>query len=330
MDNTPSISVVMPTYNTPLAFLKEAINSILKQTFRDFEFIILDDCSTDDSVAYLHSLTDERIRIIRNVENLGITKTLNVGLRAARGKYIARMDSDDVSLPERFEKQFAYMESHPNVVMCGSRIEKIGVESGYGVSAIQDMELYRTRMVFCYPGPMHPTIFLRRETMEKNQIFYDESLIYTQDYGLYADIVRYGDVYFSPEVLLRYRTHSGQVSTTKRETQIRCAKAVQRKLLRQLLDDLTEDELDMHYKYSSGYLPDITIDPEIEAWYRKLEAANLEKGIYDPAKFRQSIVFVKRRLLLHSFPRLSLAGKAKLCFRYLPAVDALKLLIKQR
>ena len=86
MDKTPSISVVMPTYNTPLAFLKEAINSILKQTFRDFEFIILDDCSTDDSVAYLHSLTDERIRIIRNVENLGITKTLNVGLRAARAE----------------------------------------------------------------------------------------------------------------------------------------------------------------------------------------------------------------------------------------------------
>ena len=98
------ISVVMPTYNTEVSILKEAVDSILNQTFGDFEFIIIDDGSTNNSVEYLKSLQDQRVKIIRNDTNIGITKSLNIGLRAAKGKYIARMDSDDIAFPDRFEK----------------------------------------------------------------------------------------------------------------------------------------------------------------------------------------------------------------------------------
>ena len=120
------ISVIMPTYNTELSILKEAVESILTQTVPDFEFIIIDDGSANGSDEYLNSLRDERIRIIRNPQNIGITKSLNIGLKEATGKYIARMDADDISMPTRFEKQYAYMESHPDVVMCGSWMEDFG------------------------------------------------------------------------------------------------------------------------------------------------------------------------------------------------------------
>ena len=113
------ISVIMPTYNTPREFLENAIQSILRQTYGDFEFIIVDDCSTDDTEEYLRSIADSRIRVIRNQTNLGITKSLNIGLREARGEYIARMDSDDIALPERFEKQLKFMQEHQNVIVCG-------------------------------------------------------------------------------------------------------------------------------------------------------------------------------------------------------------------
>ena len=120
------ISVVMPVFNTPVSFLREAVDSIINQTFKDFEFIIIDDGCTGSCSEYLESLSDPRIRIIHNERNLGITKSLNIGLREARGKYIARMDDDDISIPIRFEKQFAFMESNPDIILCGSKKVTIG------------------------------------------------------------------------------------------------------------------------------------------------------------------------------------------------------------
>lgn len=117
------ISVIMPVYNTPKDILNEAVKSILNQSFADFEFIIIDDCSDKaECKDYLESLYDERIRIIRNPQNLGITKSLNIGLRAASGKYIARMDSDDISLPRRLEKQYSFMEEHTDTLICGTSV----------------------------------------------------------------------------------------------------------------------------------------------------------------------------------------------------------------
>ena len=122
MEYPVPISVVMATYNTPTPFLKTAVESVLNQTFTAFEFIIVDDASTNESVDYLKGLTDERVRIVRNSSNLGITKSLNIGLREARGKYIARMDADDISLPQRFEKQYLFMEANPDAIICGSKV----------------------------------------------------------------------------------------------------------------------------------------------------------------------------------------------------------------
>ncbi|HXK49687.1 MAG TPA: glycosyltransferase family 2 protein, partial [Clostridiales bacterium] len=113
---TPAISVIMSVYNSE-QYLQESIDSILDQTFNDFEFIITDDCSTDGSFEIIKSyaMLDKRIKYFRNSENIGLTKSLNLMLDIAKGKYIARMDSDDISMPDRFSKQFDFMENNPEI-----------------------------------------------------------------------------------------------------------------------------------------------------------------------------------------------------------------------
>ncbi len=173
MDYSVSISVVMSSYNTELSMLKEAVESILNQTFRDFEFLIIDDGSTDGSDQYLKSLSDERVKIIQNPQNIGITKSLNIGFKAAKGKYIARMDADDISLPTRLEKQYEFMEAHPEVIVCGTRAgildEKRNVRP-LNVNVPDNMEEYRVRMIFLNPGPTHPTAFFRHEKLLEHHI----------------------------------------------------------------------------------------------------------------------------------------------------------------
>ncbi len=325
MEHPVKVSVVMPTYNTAVPVLKAAVDSILNQSFRDFEFIIVDDHSTDGSEAYLSSLSDPRIRLLRNMEQLGVTKSLNVGLRAAKGRYIARMDSDDISLPERFEKQVAFMESHPDAIACGTGYENIGASSGVHPGKSEDMNRYRAKMLFTNPGPPHPTAFLDREKLSEHHVLYDESLPYAQDYRLWADICRYGNIYTLPDVLLQRRSHDRQVSRQHRERQIQCDKATQGKLLEELLGRVTGEELDLHYIHSTGYYREATISPEIAAWYTRLIRANESLGMYNQKAVKKYVVQIEKRLIRQTFSRdMSKAEKAMLFFRYLPFCSAVK------
>ena len=325
------ISVVMPVYNTCPSILKEAVDSILNQSFRDFEFIIIDDGSTDDTRNYLNNLMDERIWIIWNRRNLGITKSLNIGLRAARGTYIARMDSDDISIPDRLEKQYVYMESHPDVILSGSKVEVFG--DGHGISGgnrrRENMEDYRIELLFSNPGPYHSTAFIRREVFLKNHIQYDEKLFYAQDYGLYAVIAWLGRIVILDDVLLKYRIHRGQICRAHRKSQILCDKMTQKKQLAVLLDSVTNEEMDFHYKYSTGYYPEVVISPEAVAWYRRLIRANDSRQVYNRIKFRRYIGRLERRLVEQSFSReMSRAEKLRLSFRYLPLPSIIRVIAK--
>ena len=322
-----AISVVAPVGVVPVSFLKEAVESVLNQTFRDFEFIIVDDGATEECRNYLESLTDERVRIIRNPENLGITKSLNIGFRAAQGKYIARMDADDVCMPERFQRQYDFMESHPSAIVCGTIVQEFG-DSHWTTwwQIVPDMETYRVRMIFRNPGPYHPTAFFNRELLLRHNLFYDESLVYAQDYGLYAEIAKRGDVYILPEPLLYYRIHSRQTSKTRRETQIRCDQATQKKLLVELLErDVSDEELDLHYRYSTLYYDNMKINRDVSKWYRRLIKANNRALIYERIKFNHEVYYLlKRTVHLSVSPSMTLFQKTALFFRHLPFFMALK------
>ena len=296
----PTISVLMPVYNTPVPFLREAVQSILDQTFQDFEFLIVDDGSTGETRDYLNQLSDPRIRLLRNERNLGITKSLNIGLRAAQGRYIARMDGDDVSFPERFEKQLAFMQNNPDVVVCGSRLLTDTNKTTRLDVCSESREQYRVRMLFSNPGPAHSTAFIDREALHAHAIEYDERLVYAQDYGLWSSLIAYGRICILPEVLLFRRRTKDCITVKHRAKQIQCNKIVQKRLLSQLLGKVTDEEVDFHYYHSTGNFPDALFTLQAARWYKRLLDANRTRGIYDQKLLKAYIKSIKKALLRHT------------------------------
>ena len=296
----PAISVVMPTYNTPVPYLREAIESILNQTFRDFEFIVIDDGSTNGSDKYLKSLEDERIIIIWNQANLGVTKSLNIGLNAARGKYIARMDADDVSMPTRFEKQYSFMETHSDVVLLGTNYKNFTDSSASSskpiVTKINSQTSWKIKSLFRYPGPVHPTIFIRRETLEARQLRYSPFFEHNQDYKLYLDISQFGKIAILSEILNKRRIHQQQITYQKRNTVREFAKKIQKELLVELLGSISDDELEFHYRFGSEEIKKGEIYRSFK-WILKLVKHNLLKKKYNQKDF----IFFTSKLFLSRF-----------------------------
>ncbi len=281
------ISVIMPTYNTPIKMLSQAIESILNQTYTNFEFIIINDCSTDNTLEYLYSLKDNRIKVITNDKNLGITASLNIGLKIAQGKYIARMDSDDISLPTRFEKQLDYMEKNKNVIVCGTWIKAFGSSHYISKRNIPEKEYLRSSFLFgnIY-GLCHPTAFFRTEMLRRYKIKYDEEHLPTaQDYGMWVECSKYGAIKNLEEILLHYRVHNGQISIAKKELQKQCTMYVQKKQLQHLLDDINEEMIKKHFKI---YIEN-NITKEMIQWFKTLIKINREKNIYETKDFEKFI-----------------------------------------
>lgn len=274
------ISVVMPNYNTALPFLKEAVNSILTQTYSNFEFIIVDDCSTDESYAFLQSLTDPRIHLIRNEENMGITASLNKGFRLAKGAYIARMDSDDISYPARFERQLAFMKENPDVIVCGTFVETIGDIRSKRCKHIPDQKTYQCSVLFgnVY-GLIHPTAFFRASELRKNKICYDETIKTAQDYAMWAQCCHYGQIANIEEILLNYRIHKSQISSAKKDLQKKCAMYTQKMQLRHLFPQITDEMVELHYQYCVSH----HVTSDMRRWFEEILNANAREHYVNQA-----------------------------------------------
>lgn len=228
----PRVSVLMPVYNCE-AYIRESVESILSQTFTNFEFLIIDDYSQDGTYEYLQTLTDPRIKLIRKPANSGYAKSLNMGLDMARGEYIARMDGDDIALPERFAKQVTFMDQHLGVVVAGTCYKVLGTD------AVVQMPLSfeAAKMVALMQVPVaHPTVFMRRSVLVKNQLRYDEKLEPTEDYDLWTRVMENGRIENLPDVLLLYRRHSEQESITKLNRLIEAAVSIRERQLSKLLN----------------------------------------------------------------------------------------------
>lgn len=213
---TPKISVLMPVYNSE-KYLELAILSILNQTFKNFEFIIVDDCSTDNSweIISRYVKKDKRIIAAKNTENLRTTKSLNKGLKVARGKYIARMDADDWSYPDRLQKQFNFMETHPEVGVSGGVIEicnenlKILNIRKYPLS-----DSNARKIIFRYSPFAHPATIWRKNMLDKVG-GYNESIPLSQDYELYFRIGKICKFANLSTVIIKLRTHADSSSAIK-------------------------------------------------------------------------------------------------------------------
>lgn len=215
----------MAVYNGE-RFLREAIDSILAQTFTDFEFLIINDGSTDATEAIIHSYTDPRIRYVKNEQNLRLIATLNKGLDLCRGKYIARMDADDIALPNRMEQQFRFMEQHPCVGLCGSWIESldVGQTRTVGFRETHSEVLLEFMMANHFN---HPTAFIRKEVLDDHHIVYP-GFLHAEDYAMWMNIISVSEVHILPQVLLRYRLHASSVCATNKPFQDEQSAAIRR------------------------------------------------------------------------------------------------------
>lgn len=286
------ISVIMCNYNTPIPYLKAAIDSVLAQIYSDFEFIIIDDGSTDDSFEFIKSYDDARIKLICNEKNIGLTRSLNKGLEFCKGEYVARMDSDDICYPERFEKQLLFMRGHPNTIVCGSWAEYIdesGELTGLKMKfAIPDRESYRIHLLFeNRPIIIHPSAFFNRRLLLKYHLKYDEAFYCAQDYKMWVDCIRYADCEIIQDYLIQYRTHSDSVTVAKRKLQDDCALRIIQYQLDCLHLFLSEENQPTHFRFL--YANNKRLTKGMKDWLRKISNSNRKYKVYDQKKLMKII-----------------------------------------
>lgn len=217
-----SISVCLPVYNAS-RYLHECIDSILKQTFTDFELLIVDDGSTDNSREIVRSYSDSRIQLIENRHDY--IASLNLLLDTAKGKYIARMDADDVMLPERLQLQYDYMEMHHDIGILGGGLRFFGKQQGLILQTEGDITLMQMLNGCCIA---HPTVMMRTDVIRLYNLHYNEGYIYAEDYHFWLQALKCGiRMYNMKEILVNYRTSDSQVSSIHSKKQAETARRIQ-------------------------------------------------------------------------------------------------------
>jgi len=278
----PKITVLMPVYNGE-KHLKEAIESILNQTFKDFEFLIINDGSTDRSVEIIESYSDPCIRLVHNEQNLGLITTLNRGFDLCKGEYIARMDADDISLSIRLEKQVKFLDSNPDISICSSLIKTFGDINPSVFRYPEDHESIRSTLLF-KNSIAHPAVMMRNSAIKG--LYFDSSFKHAEDYELWARASKYLKFYNLQEVLLLYRMHNKQVSQHHIEEQ----SASSRKIMLSQLEDLgvkpAEEELELHQQIGMGKIqPSKEFVKRAENWMIKLKDINKKTAYYSEPTF---------------------------------------------
>lgn len=229
----PAISIIMSVYNGA-KYLREAIDSILNQTFTDFEFIIINDGSTDKTGEILKQYDDDRIVMIHNNENIGLTKSLNKGIQISKGKYVARMDGDDISMAERIEKQVQFMEKNKNVEVLGTDYYTID-ESGKRIEAklrIPYTSEEIKKYIFLFNPFVHSSIMIRRSVIEELGI-YDERFELAQDYELILRILSKYEGCNLKEELIAFRIDKRRLNLMRTRKQIYFSILARLKVLRE-------------------------------------------------------------------------------------------------
>lgn len=277
------VTVFIPVYNGE-KYLREAIDSILAQTYTDFELLILDDGSTDGTNNVVSSYDDPRIRVMRNAVNSGLCVTRNRGLSAARGKYIAMLDCDDIACPNRLAQQISFFENAPEgFALLGSGLEIISEDGRFqGVS------------FFWYAPEEIPAVLLFNNCFAQSAIMgkaavlqtekYSEEVAFSEDYDLWVRIASKHKVWNIPNTLTKYRLHRNSTGQSNRNKMIEMMRNISSQQLKALGVDFGERELDIHfsigmakYGHSREYVE------ESERWMLKLLAANKFSRIYPDA-----------------------------------------------
>ena len=280
-EKSVTVSVIMPVYNTDEGYLKEAIESVLQQTYKDYELLILNDSPENQA---LHELiltyTDKRIKYLENKCHMGIPQSYNHLLAQATGKYVAIMNHDDIMLPKRLAKQVAYMEAHPEVGLLGTAYKKFGEINRFKTiknpSNHDDISSYLLFKSIIH----HPTIMMRRQVIVDHNINYNENFISLNDRILCYDFSRHCKLANLPDVLYKYRFHTGMTSKVKKEI-IRQERAMYHRLWFANYNILLEPEeiniFDNYVTYGRCKITSIDILQKVLKTLEKISAINHER-----------------------------------------------------
>lgn len=259
MSSNPRITVLMSVYNGE-KFLRDAIDSILNQTYRDFEFVIYDDCSTDNTLNIIESYNDSRIICRRNVINRGLTWNLADGVACSNAEYIVRMDADDIAYPHRLEKQLEWMALHPEITIMGTPVSYFHETPGDGGVASQPQDDATIKaLLFISFTMLHPSIIIRRQDLVRNKLNYDSSFRYSQDHALYLECIRAGLKFANYSAPLLYmRSHNGSISQARHEEQQECSRRARRAFLEAtgIAEQCNDEEINVYNAFASGVYPD--------------------------------------------------------------------------
>lgn len=257
-------------------FLRQSIESILKQTFTDFELLIGDDGSTDNSFEIISSYKDPRIKIFRNPENKGIVYTCNNLIRESKGEYLGRHDSDDISLPWRFQKQMDFFEKNPKISVCGTNVTVFGDKRQKKYYPLRDEEI-RAYMIINDPFCTSSVIFKKPASL----IFFNELLELSEDYDLFFELSKFSKMANLSAHLLKYRWHSNNISQLRKDILVRSANQIRSEILNLTLSyQIKEHEtrvLNLVFDFKLKSTVDLKI---LEALFLKLIKRNLEVKYY--------------------------------------------------
>lgn len=298
----------MPIYNCS-DYISTSIESILKQTYKYFEFIIIDDCSTDNTISKISEYQDSRIVLIKNKTRKGICDCLNYGISISSGKYIVRMDGDDISHLSRFEHQVLFMEENPAVGVLGTWY-KI-----HGTNEIVRLPIKHDSIVLDmleYSPLAHPTVFIRASLIKDLIVVYNSQFVYAEDYELWSRLILKTQVNNLPTCLLEYRRHENQTSSLYYIEQKSSAKQVRLRLLKLLLIDFEIDLNSRELKeYLDNNLHNFKSIADLLIKFDKLLIGNQELKLFNQFLLQKKLALIKLTIVKYLFRRQGTISKIK-------------------
>ncbi|MCC8358522.1 glycosyltransferase family 2 protein [Salinimicrobium sediminilitoris] len=289
------ISVILPVYNRE-AFVGDAIQSILNQTYQNFELIVIDDGSTDSTLEVVKSFNDHRIKILRNKSNTGVSASRNSGIKEAKGEFVAFMDSDDISAPERLWKQLRLLQQKPEIEICGSWLQFLNSDKIIKHQEEHD-DVFTQLLLNCslsLGAVMYNRIF--------RDLLLDERLQFGEDYELWSRVGWKSRFYNIQEPLLFYRTHQDQISGRNKQEQLSLDAEIRLSLYKKLgyCQESFPDEVIKKIILFREFF-DLKEFRIFLDWLRVLEKINLKKKIFPHAQLEKVLMTIKQDLLFNIF-----------------------------
>lgn len=284
MNQFPLVTILLPVFNGA-KYIDKAVESIINQTYTNIELLVIDDGSSDETLEILSKYNDDRMQVIANKENKGLIYSLNKGISLAKGKYILRMDADDVSMPERTATQVEFMELHKNIGVSGTWLETFGLKEAEIWSSMTNDEEIKANLLFV-SNLFHPTTIIRTQLLRDTGLTYNQDMLLVEDYDLWARLKNHCGFGNIPQVLLRYRLHDSNQNKQRKALQQYHANEVRLFLLKELGIVPRLEELELHQRISLGQVRPTEIETA-RMWINRILSANELVKVYNQSSLEK-------------------------------------------